>query len=128
MRTRQGLIASSAKVPGLRDRRRMQTADEIVSMRFTPSQRGVSLGFATSLEQMNAASNALTPDLKAEPLAFNVWIQGTASAHTRKQNDGRWGSFAMLSAGADYLLADWALLGVSFHYDRMSDPTLTGHG
>ncbi len=133
VRTRQGLIANAVKVPGLRDRRRMQTANEIVSMRFTPSERGMSLGFATSLEQMNAASNALTPGLKAEALAFNVWIQGTASAHTRKQNDGRWGSFAMLSAGADYLLADWALVGVSFHYDHMSDPTpggarLSGNG
>ncbi len=126
VRTRQGLIANAVKVPGLRDRRRMQTANEIVSMRFTPSERGMSLGFATSLEQMKAASNALTPDLKAEAMAFNVWIQGSASAHTRKQNDGRWGSFAMLSAGADYLLADWALLGVSFHYDRMSDPTPNG--
>ena len=133
VRTRQGLIANAVKVPGLRDRRRMQTANEIVSMRFTPSERGMSLGFATSLEQMNAASNALTPGLKAEALAFNVWIQGTASAHTRKQNDGRWGNFAMLSAGADYLLADWALVGVSFHYDHMSDPTpggarLSGNG
>ncbi|WP_430511847.1 beta strand repeat-containing protein [Pannonibacter phragmitetus] len=36
VRTRQGLIANSVKVPGLRDRRRMQTANEIVSMRFTP--------------------------------------------------------------------------------------------
>ncbi|MFN4169495.1 MAG: putative Ig domain-containing protein [Pannonibacter phragmitetus] len=126
VRTRQGLIANAVKVPGLRDRRRMQTANEIVSMRFTPSERGMSLGFATSLEQMNAASNALTPDLKAEAMAFNVWIQGSATAHTRKQNDGRWGSFAMLSTGADYLLADWALLGVSFHYDRMSDPTPNG--
>ncbi|WP_206110592.1 cadherin-like beta sandwich domain-containing protein [Pannonibacter phragmitetus] len=133
VRTRQGLIANAVKVPGLRDRRRMQTANEIVSMRFTPSERGMSLGFATSLEQMNAASNALTPGLKAEALAFNVWIQGSASAHTRKQNDGRWGNFAMLSAGADYLLADWALVGVSFHYDHMSDPTpggarLSGNG
>ncbi|WP_186391948.1 cadherin-like beta sandwich domain-containing protein [Pannonibacter sp. CS1GBFMT1] len=133
VQTRQGLLASSVKVPGLRERRRMRTANEIVRTRFSPTERGVSLGFATSLEQINAAANALTPDLKAEALRLNVWLEGSASAHIRKQNDGRWGGFAMFSAGADYLLADWALLGVSFHLDRMSDPSsdgarLTGNG
>lgn len=39
----------------------------------------------------------------------------------------------MVSAGADYLLSDKALIGLSFHYDRMTDPTnadamLTGNG
>jgi hypothetical protein len=133
VQTRQNLIASTIKVPGLRERRRMQNANEIVSTRFSPSVRGMTLGFATSLEQMNAAGNALNPDLKAEPLRLNVWFEGSVSAHTRKQNNDRWGSFAMLSGGADYLLADWALLGVSLHYDRMTDPsdddaTLTGNG
>nr|WP_236766331.1 autotransporter outer membrane beta-barrel domain-containing protein [Agrobacterium tumefaciens] len=39
----------------------------------------------------------------------------------------------MISAGADYLISDKALLGFSFHFDRMTDPTdgdneLSGNG
>jgi large repetitive protein len=39
----------------------------------------------------------------------------------------------MVSVGADYMLSEKALLGLSFHYDRMTDPSdedaeLTGNG
>jgi outer membrane autotransporter protein len=64
---------------------------------------------------------------------FNIWIDGTFLAHKRDQNDGKWGSFAMLNLGADYLLSERALVGLSFHFDRMTDPSdadaeLTGNG
>lgn len=55
---------------------------------------------------------------------FNVWIDGAFLAHNDKDiNGGKWGSFAMLNMGADYLLNDRALVGLSFHYDHMTDPT-----
>ncbi|RZN13115.1 autotransporter outer membrane beta-barrel domain-containing protein [Bradyrhizobium sp. Leo121] len=54
-------------------------------------------------------------------------------AHNRTENDGKWGSFAMVNLGADYLLTEQALVGFSFHFDRMTDPSkedtkLTGNG
>lgn len=64
---------------------------------------------------------------------FNVWIDGTVTVHKRDEDDGRWGTFGLISAGADYLLSEKALIGLSFHFDRMTDPTdadaeLTGNG
>ncbi|WP_457579603.1 autotransporter outer membrane beta-barrel domain-containing protein [Ensifer adhaerens] len=64
---------------------------------------------------------------------FNIWIDGTVAVHKRDENGGRWGTFGLISAGADYLLAEKALIGLSFHFDRMTDPTdadaeLTGNG
>ncbi|OOG69728.1 hypothetical protein B0E45_15430 [Sinorhizobium sp. A49] len=51
----------------------------------------------------------------------------------RDENGGRWGTFGLISAGADYLLSEKALIGLSFHFDSMTDPTdadaeLTGNG
>lgn len=64
---------------------------------------------------------------------FNVWIDGAFLVHQRDENDGKWGSFAMLNLGADYLISEKALVGLSFHLDRMTDPSdedaeLTGNG
>jgi outer membrane autotransporter protein len=64
---------------------------------------------------------------------FNVWIDGTLMAHKRDENDDKWGSFAMLNLGADYLISEKALVGLSLHFDRMTAPTkedaeLTGNG
>src|SRR5690606_3986004 len=58
---------------------------------------------------------------------------GTFMLHSRSPSNDRWGSFAMLSAGVDYLLTDKILIGLAFHYDRMNDPTdgrttLAGNG
>lgn len=70
----------------------------------------------------------------AIPSLFNVWIDGTFLAHNRDENgSSKWGSFAALSIGADYLLTEKALVGLSFHHDYMKDPTdedaeLTGNG
>lgn len=43
------------------------------------------------------------------------------------------GQFGLISLGADYLLSEKAQLGLSFHYDRMTDPSdldaeLSGNG
>lgn len=126
--TRMGLVASSLQVPGLLERRRLGSGGETVSTSFSPSQSALAFNFATSLAQMSGAGAQ-----DDQMPRFNLWIDGTVMAHNRSGDDDRWGSFAMLSAGADYLLSEKALVGVAFHVDRMVDPaeehsTLTGAG
>ncbi|MCK8782505.1 putative Ig domain-containing protein [Rhizobium sp. NTR19] len=134
VRTRQSLIANAIKVPGLMERRQMAKSSEAVTTKVSPSERGLTLGFSTSLAQMEAARDAADGVTDAIPSLFNVWIDGTFLAHNRDGNgNGKWGSFAALSIGADYLLTEKALVGLSFHYDYMKDPTeedaeLTGNG
>lgn len=123
VRTRQNLIASTIKVPGLLDRRRMAVGTDTVTTRMTPSTDGVTLGFSTSLAQMEAARDRADGVDQAEASPFNIWLDSTFLMHRRKDDDDRWGNFGMVSLGADYLLSEKALLGVSFHYDRMTDPT-----
>lgn len=133
VQTRQSLIASTIKLPGLLDRRRMATAADPVTARITPSHDGIALGFATSLAQLAATRNEATGVTDVELSPFNVWVDGTFMAHNRDDNGNKWGSFGMISVGADYLASEKALIGLSFHYDRMTDPTdkdaeLTGNG
>lgn len=132
VQTRQNLIAGTVAVPGLMERRRMAEAHTPVTGRVTPGEGGLTAMFATSLQEMEAVRN-LADGITAAPLAFNAWVNGTVMLHEREENGGKWGSFAMLSAGADYLLTERALVGLSLHYDRMTDPTdqdatLTGNG
>jgi hypothetical protein len=133
VQTRQNMIASTIKVPGLMERRRMATATDPVTARMMPSAEGMTLGFSTSLAQLESARDAADGQGGGYFSPFNIWIDGTFLAHNREENGDKWGNFAMVSAGADYLLSDKALIGVSFHYDRMTDPTnedatLTGNG
>lgn len=133
VQTRQGLISSNISIPSLMDRRHAAQASDPVSVTATPSNEGMLLGFASSLTQVDAARDAAEGIIASDPSRFNAWVEGTLLAHKRDDNAGRWGNFAMVSAGADYLLSQRLLLGVSVHYDRMSDPTdhdakLTGNG
>ena len=133
VRTRQNLIASTIKVPGLIDRRRMGAGTDAVTTRMAPSTDGVTLGFSTSLAQIEAARDRADGVDQTEASPFNIWLDGTFLIHRRKDDDGKWGNFGMVSLGADYLLSEKALLGLSFHYDRMTDPTdedaeLSGNG
>ncbi|WP_243257923.1 Ig-like domain repeat protein [Rhizobium skierniewicense] len=133
VQTRQNLISSTIKVPGLLERRQMARATAPVATRMTPSAQGITLGFSTSLAQMKAARDNSDGIVSDEQLPFNVCIDGTFLAHNRKDNGDKWGNFAMVSAGADYLLSPRALIGLSFHFDHMTDPTeedatLTGNG
>jgi hypothetical protein len=133
VRTRQNMISSSIKVPGLLERRRMMEATDPVTARMIPSEEGMTASFATSLNQMDAARDNADGLSGAMASPFNIWIDGVFLAHNRDENEDRWGSFAMINAGADYLLTEKALVGLSFHYDRMTDPTdadaeLTGNG
>ncbi|WP_168801042.1 cadherin-like beta sandwich domain-containing protein [Peteryoungia ipomoeae] len=129
VRTRQNLISNMIEVPGLLQRRRMQAGGSPVDARMSPSADGVTFGFATSLAQIRAVEAGEGGDTSP----FNIWMDATIATHNREDNDDRWGSFAMISAGADYLLTERALVGLSFHYDRMTDPAaedadLTGNG
>jgi len=136
VRSRQNLLSTSIKLPGLLDRRRATSASEPVTTSVSPSARGANLSFSTSLAQIRAARDAAeTGGKTAEPdlSPFNIWVNGTLLFHNREDNGDKWGSFALFSTGADYLLGDKALIGLSFHYDRMTDPTdadakLTGNG
>ena len=133
VQTRQGLIASSIRVPGLLERRQLENAVDPVTARMTPSEDGMRASFSTSLIQMEAARNSVDGVADGYASPFNVWIDGTLMVHERDENDGKWGSFAMINLGADYLISEKALVGLSVHFDRMTDPTkedaeLTGNG
>ncbi|RDL47540.1 hypothetical protein BLJAPNOD_05636 [Ensifer sp. M14] len=133
VRTRQSMISSTIKVPGLLDRRQVKNATNPVTARMTPSEEGVTASFSTSLIQMESARDSADGVAGGYSSPFNIWIDGTLMAHNREENGGKWGSFGMISLGADYLLSEKALVGLSFHFDRMTDPTdadaeLTGNG
>ncbi|WP_421405413.1 putative Ig domain-containing protein [Agrobacterium fabrum] len=134
VQARQNLIASAIQVPGLLERRKMATATDPLTARMMPSEQGMTVGFSTSLSQLEAARDGADLDGSSP---FNIWIDGTFLMHKRDadqgEGGGKWGSFGMVSAGADYLLSYNALVGVSVHFDRMTDPTnedaeLTGNG
>lgn len=136
VQTRQNLIASTINVPGLLERRRMGAAKGPVSSSVSPSNEGLTLNFAANLAQRSAGADGgdgISEAGESSSSPFNVWIDGTLMFHNREQNGNRWGSFGMVSAGADYLITNRALVGLSFHYDRMTDPTdhdaqLAGNG
>ncbi len=124
VKARQDLISSTVKVPGLLERRKMAEATDPVSSRMIPSDQGMTASFSTSLAQLQSARDSADGVAGGYSSPFNIWIDGTFLAHNDKDiNGGKWGSFAMLNVGADYLLTEKALLGLSFHYDHMTDPT-----
>ena len=133
LQARQNLIASTIEVPGLLERRQLANATDLVTARMSPSSEGLTLDFSTSLAQMDAARSHVDGVANAELSPFNIWIDGTFMAHNREASGGKWGSFTMVSAGTDYLLSEKVLLGLSFHHDRVTDPTnaatmLAGNG
>jgi len=133
VQTRQNLIASTIKVPGLLERRRAAEATDPVTFRMSPGADGLTANFSTSLAQMEAARDHADGLKGGTYSPFNIWLNGALTFHNREENGNKWGSFSMLSVGADYLLSEKALIGLSFHYDHMTDPTkedaeLTGNG
>ena len=134
VQSRQSMISSTIEVPGLMERAGMARATTPVTTRVSPAAEGMTLGFSTSLAQMESARDNADGIAGGYSSPFNIWIDGALLAHNDKETNGsKWGSFAMINMGADYLISDRALLGFSFHYDRMTDPTdedamLTGNG
>lgn len=129
VQARQGLISSTIKVPGLVERRGMGLSADPITSRLLPSEQGMALGFSTSLAQLEAADPGIAV---AAAAPFNIWVDGTFLVHRSDAGDSQWGSFGMISAGADYLITDQALIGLSVHFDRMTDPgedaELSGNG
>lgn len=126
---RMSLLASNIGAPDLLERRRASAGEDAATGSVQPNAGELAAGFSTDLARINGARG----DEAAEPLLFNVWIDGTLLAHNRDENGDRWGTFGLISAGVDYLATDKALLGVSLHLDHMRDPTeddvtLTGRG
>lgn len=135
--TRQSLLTNQIHVPNLKDRRRMASATEPVTVTAngTDATGAASFGFATSLAAVESARRiAAGEDSPASGLGddFNLWLDGSVSLY-RDDGTGDWGTFGLLNLGADYLVSDHLLLGLSLHLDRMTDPTdedeqLTGLG
>ncbi|WP_455918572.1 putative Ig domain-containing protein [Ensifer canadensis] len=139
VRNRQNLLSSTVKVPGLLDRRRAATSTDPVTTAVTPSDKGARLGFSSSLAQIQAARDAADAAAAGQTFVktdrlFDIWVNGSFLFHKDEDDKSdKWGNFALFSAGADYLLSDRALVGLSVHYDYMTDPTdedaeLTGNG
>ncbi|WP_179783920.1 IPT/TIG domain-containing protein [Rhizobium sp. AN5] len=124
VRTRQSMISSTIYVPGLLERRQMAEATGPVTALMTPSENGMTASFSTSLAQIETARDRANGGSGGYSSPFNIWINGAFLAHNDENiNGGKWGSFAMLNLGVDYLLTSKALLGLSFHHDYMTDPT-----
>lgn len=135
--TRQSLLTNQIHVPNLKDRRRMAQATEPVTVTAngTDATGAASFGFTTSLAAVESARRiAAGEDSPAAGLGddFNIWLDGNVSLY-RDDGTGDWGTFGLLNLGADYLVSDHLLVGLSLHVDRMTDPTdedeqLTGLG
>ncbi|KSV75928.1 hypothetical protein N185_15900 [Sinorhizobium sp. GW3] len=129
VRTRQNLLSSTVQTPGLLDRRRAAAGTDPVTTAVTPSDKGARLGFSTSLTQIQAARDAADAAAAGETFVktdrpFDIWMNGSFLFHKDEDDDSnKWGNFALFSVGADYLVNDRALFGLSFHYDYMTDPT-----
>lgn len=90
VKTRQNLIASTIMVPGLMERRGMEGPNDPVTTVLRPSARGITLGFSTSLAQLEAARDGADgSSANSELSPFNIWIDGTFLFHNRSQNDSR---------------------------------------
>ncbi|MFK0274923.1 putative Ig domain-containing protein [Ensifer sp. NPDC090286] len=129
VRNRQNMLSSTVKVPGLIERRRAAASTDPVTTTVTPSEKGARLGFSTSLSQIQAARDAADAaaaggSFAATDQPFDIWMDGSFLFHKDKDDESdKWGNFALFSIGADYLVNERALVGLSFHYDYMSDPT-----
>ncbi len=129
VRNRQNLLSSTVKVPGLIERRRAAMSTDPVTTAVTPSEKGARLGFSSSLSQIQAARDAADAAATGQTFVatdrpFDIWVNGSFLFHKDEDDrNDKWGNFALFSLGADYLLSDRALIGLSFHYDYMTDPT-----
>jgi len=133
VRTRQGLIASAIRIPGLSAHRETAAAGSPVTAGLEPSADGLALNFSTSLARLDASRAALDRVAGPGRAPFDVWIDGTILFLDRSREDAGWGRFGMISAGIDRLLTDRALVGLSVHVDHMDDPAgedarLAGNG
>lgn len=136
--THTALVARSVGTPGLQQRLGMVSGNRPGSATLTPGEASGQLNFATSLVELQAwgaAGDAAAGIANADPLdqPFNFWIDGSGSLHARTSaGTDYWGSFGLVSAGADYLVSRQLLIGVALHGDFMRDisasTTVNGKG
>jgi hypothetical protein len=109
--TRDGLVSSAVRLPGLADRRGFVGSDNPVTAGLADRGDGVSLDLATS-----------TSRLFSQRGDIDVWVNAT-HALFGLSGEGRLGTFSMLSSGIDTLIGEHLLVGMSLHLDQISDPT-----
>jgi len=123
--TRQSQLATMIEHPGLVDRRAMSSGNAPGTIQVSPSEKAMTLNFASSLAQLktwNEAGDAAETLASTEVDRFNAWIEGKASLHLRNQGGLDYtGGFGLLSLGADYLVNDRLLAGLALHIDTMDD-------
>lgn len=131
---RGNLLAGAIETPGLRERRGQAGASAPGTINAIPGGNSVTMSFASSSLQIAAfeAMDGLVADA-VDTGGVNFWIDGTATLHVRGGNDSDyWGSFSLLSAGADVLVNQDLLVGVVNHADWMEDSSssssVTGQG
>lgn len=129
--THTALVSSSLGVPSIQQRSGMARGSNPGNFAVTPSESGVVLNYATSLiglQNHNAAGDAAYALANADPMdqPFNFWIDGSGSLHARTTGTvDYWGSFGMLSLGADYLVSQQVMVGIAAHIDTMRDTSAT---
>ena len=90
----------------------MAQATDPVTARMMPSEDGLTVGFSTSLRRWKRRQTASDGGSAGYSSPFNIWIGGAFLAHNDNSSTdygGKWGSFAMVNMGADYLLSEKAL-------------------
>jgi hypothetical protein len=133
VQTRQALLTSTISIPGLLERRRLVNGGSPVNTNSSPDMKDLSINFSTSLAQIDASRiDKNSPTAYVSP-RFNAWASGTYLRHGSDEHGSRKGNFGLISSGMDVLVTSKDLVGWSFHYDTMTDPTdedakLTGHG
>lgn len=91
VQSRQNMISSTIKVPGLLERRQMGQESNPVTARMMPSENGLTVGFSTSLAQMEAAGSTPAAGKNADLSPFNIWIDGAFLTHRGSAtDDGKW--------------------------------------
>lgn len=129
--THTALVSKSLSTPGLQQRLGMGSGSSPGTLAVTPRDNSAALNFATSLVELQAwgaAGDAASVLAEADPLdqPFNLWIDGSGTLHARSSAGvDYWGSFGVVSAGADYLVSRDLLIGVALHGDMMRDISAT---
>jgi hypothetical protein len=113
---RQNLLSETIVVPGLTERRMARAGETTFRHEFMPSDDGLRLGFALT----HAVPVGEVGDI-------NIWSRGVLMLRRDGGAEGNgapgdWGRFELASVGADTLVGDGLLLGLSLHVHDSHDP------
>jgi hypothetical protein len=120
---RSDLIASGIHTPSLRDRRSLNSATAPGQLTARPNGNSITLGYASSTAEwaaFDAMDSAMARPRESD--MFNFWTDGSATLHLRSgETAEKWGGFAIMAMGADALISNGLLSGVSLHFDWMDE-------